>query len=245
MALGEIPASAELTSWCRVWRGATWSPPNVFFLWDGVIIPAHFASEKGFSDQKKSPSHTEKATGPTKTRGGVWRASRKVTEITPTGPFEGDEVSHVQLESAILGLALGLNMLVNPTVSMAVTPNATAHLNGDLNPRFSLPDTTPRSSKTTLVIGGIQLYVYGLDELRYPNGLDGRIAVLHLAHMRTRTYAVTEAMAHEILHRCRSLDQSSRRMEVIAVTMDMRNHGSREVDAQANRTWKEGNEQHA
>lgn len=96
-----------------------------------------------------------------------------------------------------------------------------------MEPRFSLPDATPRSSKRELVIGGVKIYIYGIDELTRPSGVE--VAVLYLAHMRTRTYLVTEAIAHEVLHRYRN-DAKRKRVELIAVTMDMRNHGEREVN---------------
>jgi hypothetical protein len=54
------------------------------------------------------------------------------------------------------------------------------------------------------------------------------VAVLYLAHNRTRTYLVTEGIAHEILHRYRN-DGRKKKVEMIAVTMNMRNHGDREV----------------
>jgi hypothetical protein len=95
-----------------------------------------------------------------------------------------------------------------------------------MEPRFSLPLATPRSSKRELVIGGVKVYIYGLDELKRPSGVE--IGVLYLAHMRTRTYLVTEAIAHEVLHQYRT-DVRKKRVELIAVTMDMRNHGEREV----------------
>jgi hypothetical protein len=95
-----------------------------------------------------------------------------------------------------------------------------------MEPRFSLPATTPRSSKRELVIGGVKIYIYGFDELKRPLGVE--IGVLYLAHMRTRTYLVTEAIAHEVLHLYRN-DGRKKRFELIAVTMDMRNHGEREV----------------
>lgn len=96
-----------------------------------------------------------------------------------------------------------------------------------MEPRFSLPDTTPRSSKTEFIIGGVKIYVYGLGELKRPSGVE--IGVLLLAHMRTRTYLVTEAIAHEVLHRYRA-DDRKKKVELIAVTMDMRNHGERMVN---------------
>ena len=104
-------------------------------------------------------------------------------------------------------------------------PSSSATPNG-LEPRFSLPPTTPRSSKTSLVIGGITIYIYGLLELEQKSGVD--VAVLYLAHNRTRTYLVTQGIAHEILHRYRS-DGRKKKVEMIAVTMNMRNHGDREV----------------
>lgn len=99
-------------------------------------------------------------------------------------------------------------------------------VNMQMEPRFSLPDSTPRSSKTELVIGGVKIYIYGLEELKRGDGVE--IGVLYLAHMRTRTYLVTEAIAHEVLHQYRS-DGRKKKFELIAVTMDMRNHGEREV----------------
>jgi hypothetical protein len=95
-----------------------------------------------------------------------------------------------------------------------------------MEPRFSLPSTTLLSSKAELAIGGLQIYIYGLDELRQASGVE--VAVLYLAHNRTRTYRVTEDIAHEVLHRYRT-DERKKRVELIAVTMNMRNHGSREA----------------
>ncbi|PTB40245.1 hypothetical protein M441DRAFT_195800 [Trichoderma asperellum CBS 433.97] len=111
-----------------------------------------------------------------------------------------------------------------------------------LEPRFSLPSTTPRSSKTPLVIGGVTIYIYGLEEIKNKSGVD--VGVLYLAHNRTRTYLVTEGIAHEILHRYRN-DGRNKKIEMIAVTMNMRNHGDREVSREANLTWSGGNENHA
>lgn len=111
-----------------------------------------------------------------------------------------------------------------------------------MEPRFSLPATTPLSSKHELVIGGVRIYIYGLDELKRPSSAE--IGVLYLAHMRTRTYLVTEAIAHEILHQYQTNGRKKTK-ELIAVTMDMRNHGQREISNSANLTWKDGNENHA
>lgn len=84
------------------------------------------------------------------------------------------------------------------------------------------------------------MYVYGLAELQHKSGVE--VAVLHLAHNRKRSYLVTEDIAFEVLHRYRSASEREgkdekaegkgsrgRRMELIAVTINMRNHGEREV----------------
>lgn len=76
-----------------------------------------------------------------------------------------------------------------------------------------------------MVIGGVQIYIYGLEELQEQSG---DVAVLYLAHNRTRTYLVTEGIAHEVLHRYRT-DGRRNKVGMIAVTMNMRNHGDREV----------------
>lgn len=105
-------------------------------------------------------------------------------------------------------------------------PPTSTTLQHEMEPRFSLPPHTPRSSRTELVIGGVQIYVYGLEELKQKSGVE--VAVLYLAHQRTRTYLVTEEIAHEVLHRYRS-GTRRKRVELIAVTMNMRNHGDRLV----------------
>ncbi|RAO67549.1 uncharacterized protein BHQ10_003561 [Talaromyces amestolkiae] len=110
-----------------------------------------------------------------------------------------------------------------------------------MEPRFSLPPNTPLSSKKELVIGGVRVYVYGLEELKC--SVDDNIAILYLAHNRTRTYKVTEGVAHEVLHRYQT-DGKQKKAQLIAVTMNMRNHGDREISPQANRTWADGNENH-
>lgn len=100
-----------------------------------------------------------------------------------------------------------------------------------LEPRFSLPPSTPLSSKTELVVGGLKVYIYGLDEVEISKSPEnnGEIAVLYMAHNRTRTYRVMEDMAHEILHRYRTDTRKGKPLGLIALTMNMRNHGDREV----------------
>jgi len=116
---------------------------------------------------------------------------------------------------------------LSPTTKpLATFKSTTTTTTVKLEPRFSLPDSTPRSSKTELVIGGVRIYIYGLDDLKHRSDVD--VGVLYLAHNRTRTYQVTEGIAHEVLHRYRN-DGKTKSVELIAVTMNMRNHGDREV----------------
>lgn len=94
-----------------------------------------------------------------------------------------------------------------------------------MEPNFTLPATTPRSSKTELIIGGLKVYVYGLEEVQ--QGCTD-VAVLYHAHRRTRTYRDSETFAHELLHRYRS-DGRPKKAGLIAVAVDARNHGDRKV----------------
>jgi predicted nucleic acid-binding protein len=91
---------------------------------------------------------------------------------------------------------------------------------------FSLKDTTPRSSKTALLIGGVNVYVYGVDEAQQRQHRD--VAVLYTAHGRGRDYLVSEAFAHEVLHQYRR-DGAPKKAALIAVALDARNHGERTV----------------
>ncbi|KAH8655783.1 hypothetical protein BX600DRAFT_73321 [Xylariales sp. PMI_506] len=124
----------------------------------------------------------------------------------------------------------------------------------ELEPRFAIPDSTPRSSKTTIVISGIKFYVYGLEEaVSKPGAVKPReVACLFLAHNRTRTHLVTEGIAQEILWRYGEgitgfggTKEKPGSLPLIAATFDMRNHGQREISKPANLTWKGGNEDHA
>ncbi|ORX39436.1 hypothetical protein BD324DRAFT_607725 [Kockovaella imperatae] len=141
--------------------------------------------------------------------------------------------------------AITATMSPSSSIAGGVGPNTALPPVPAMEPRFSLPDSTPRSSKTSIIIGGVTVYILGLEELQ-ASRKDGQVTVLYLAHMRKSTYTVTENLGHEILYRykqhCKG-DQSRRGL--IAVTMDMRNHGAREISRLANLTWQDGNETHA
>jgi hypothetical protein len=98
-----------------------------------------------------------------------------------------------------------------------------------MEPNFSPSAETPRSSKTTIDIAGLRVYVYGKDELtNYDANKATEVGVLYLAHGRTRNYKDTEQIAHEVLHQYRK-DKRPKKVGLLVVTFNMRNHGDREV----------------
>ena len=54
-----------------------------------------------------------------------------------------------------------------------------------------------------------------------------------------------EAIAVRCIDDWNKRPQSERSVGLIAVAFDQRNHGSREVDAHANGSWRDGNKTHA
>lgn len=95
-----------------------------------------------------------------------------------------------------------------------------------MEPMFKLQESTTRLSKTELHIGGLKLYIYGLDEARKLRHKD--IAVFYHAHGRTRSYRDSEAFVYEVLHQVES-DERPKKAGLIAVVFDCRNHGERKV----------------
>lgn len=95
-----------------------------------------------------------------------------------------------------------------------------------MEPRFSLQETTPLSSKTELLVGGIKVYVYGLEEAQQQGYTD--VVVLYFGHGRTSNYLVSEGVAQQVLHDYRS-DGRPKKAGLISVTFDARNHGERKV----------------
>ncbi|KAK9470150.1 Alpha/Beta hydrolase protein [Dipodascopsis tothii] len=102
---------------------------------------------------------------------------------------------------------------------------------------FALPDDAKRVSKTTVCIGGVNVYLYGVDELTPAQAED--TVVLILVHPRTRTYAYTEGMSHELVAR-----EGGNRRGLVCLTFDARNHGARMVSPLSNQSWSNGNETH-
>ena len=101
-------------------------------------------------------------------------------------------------------------------------------------------------SKAIFCIAGILTTVYGLEELTQS---DKEVAALWLLHPRLQTQSSMEPIAYSTINvwnnHIRSLKKDSGLPSLIAVTYDQRNHGSREVDVQANQDWRSGNDRHA
>lgn len=104
----------------------------------------------------------------------------------------------------------------------------------------------PTVSQKIFIIAGILTTVYGLDEL---NQSIKDVACLWLLHPRLQTQACMEPLAaaniHEWNRRLQRREKDDASIGLIAVSLDHRNHGSREVNNLANETWKSGNERHA
>ena len=100
-------------------------------------------------------------------------------------------------------------------------------------------------SKKTFCIAGIITTVYGLEEL------DARVqgvACLWLLHPRLQTQECMAPVAASTIHAWREAKQKPKKekaLGLICVSFDQRNHGSREVDAVSNGTWRDGNKTHA
>lgn len=100
-------------------------------------------------------------------------------------------------------------------------------------------------SKKTFCIAGIITTVYGLEELdaRVP-----AVACLWLLHPRQQTQECMAPMANSTINAWKEENQRLRKgkaLGLICVSFDQRNHGSREVDALSNETWRSGNATHA
>lgn len=88
------------------------------------------------------------------------------------------------------------------------------------------------------VVAGIQLTVYGLDQVR--RDVDG-VVCLWLLHGRFQSQKTMASLARRAVAECG--DDGAR--GVIAVAFDQRNHGSRLVDRVRNECWAGRNPCHA
>ncbi|KAE8366897.1 Alpha/Beta hydrolase protein [Aspergillus caelatus] len=108
-------------------------------------------------------------------------------------------------------------------------------------PFTKLPESTTRSSKTTINIAGFHVYLYGADELSQQQAKD--TVVLFHVHGRTRSYADAELFAHQFLFQLKQMGSLTRGF--VVATFDSRNHGERAIDSLAVQDWNGGNQKHA
>ena len=109
------------------------------------------------------------------------------------------------------------------------------------NPLENAATASPVSEKT-FHIAGILTTVYGLEEL---STSCTAISCLWLLHPRLKTKKTMENVAASCIQEWNQQSGSNRTVGLIAVAFDQRNHGSREVNALANKSWRGGNETHA
>lgn len=101
--------------------------------------------------------------------------------------------------------------------------------------------------KETLLIAGIEVYVYRYRERSSPfyppSGDDETLKLLYLMHGRERSAQESEELAKVLLKKFYSIPDAASSLAVI--TFDHRNHGKRIVDSRRNLDWTDGNITHA
>jgi hypothetical protein len=106
----------------------------------------------------------------------------------------------------------------------------------------SHPAPPPPVSIKTFHIAGIIADVYGLDEVS-PSCKS--ISCLWLLHPRLSVKERMTPVASTCINECNQRPSGDRKVGLIAVAFDQRNHGTREVNPLANEAWRGGNETHA
>ena len=102
-------------------------------------------------------------------------------------------------------------------------------------------------SRKQHVIAGLKTVVYGLEEL--PKG-QRYVACLWLLHPRLSEQSKMAPIADTVISRWNKRLKARNALSpavpgLIAVSLDQRNHGSREIDPVANEAWRGGNPRHA
>ena len=107
------------------------------------------------------------------------------------------------------------------------------------------PITPAPVSKKMFCIAGIITTAFGLEEL------DARVqdvACLWLLHPRLQSQECMAPVAASTIRAWKEEKQKTKKEKasgLICVSFDQRNHGSREVNALSNETWRSGNNTHA
>lgn len=117
----------------------------------------------------------------------------------------------------------------------------------NINPMAAGYGEHPPASKKTYLISGLFVTVFGLEEL---SAQVKEVSCLWLLHPRLNTQEGMEPIASAAI-----ADWNTRRKEgrieaaqqnkgLIAVSLDQRNHGTREINKLANEAWRSGNPRH-
>ncbi|KAH8650758.1 hypothetical protein BGZ61DRAFT_375485 [Ilyonectria robusta] len=103
----------------------------------------------------------------------------------------------------------------------------------------------PRVSQREFCVSGIITTVHGLDEL--PTAIT-EVAVLWLLHPRLERSETMDPLAGIAIsdwnERCKK-DRDRANKGLLAVSIDLRNHGRRQTNPAANQVWRTGNPNHA
>jgi hypothetical protein len=111
------------------------------------------------------------------------------------------------------------------------------------NPLEKMQSNSPASVSAKIFhIAGILTVVHGLDEL---SPSCESISCLWLLHPRLQNKEIMANVASTHINDWNQRPSSDRKVGLIAVAFDQRNHGSRVVSALSNEAWRQGNVMHA
>ena len=128
------------------------------------------------------------------------------------------------------------------TFSPPIFPRTTMTAPNPMAKTYTNPP--PPISQESHCIAGILTTVYGLAEL---NRDIQDVACLWLLHPRLQTQSCMAPIASSTIHAWneRQRKNKTEKTNLIAISFDQRNHGTREVDNMANEAWRAGNQRHA
>lgn len=92
---------------------------------------------------------------------------------------------------------------------------------------------------TKVYVSGLEIHVYGLDEVRSSNA--HFVDVVFLLHGRTGNYQHLEHFALAILAHDKAAPASDVQRGLLVVSFDQRNHGHRQASELGNLAWDQGN----
>ncbi|KAK2757868.1 hypothetical protein FQN54_004274 [Arachnomyces sp. PD_36] len=117
----------------------------------------------------------------------------------------------------------------------------------NINPLSAGYGQYPHASKKTFLVSGMLVTVFGLEEL---SSQVTEVSCLWLLHPRLNTQEGMEPIASVAIADWNTrrkegrVDAAQRNKGLIAVSLDQRNHGTRELDKLANDAWRSGNPRH-